>query len=255
MLGTFNRGMLNPAMENAVFTQPKGYISDPIRLGNIFEIVKVEEHTNAGQASFDEVEPEINAILSDPIVKPKLRAYLTTLRENAFLQIKAGYIDSGAAPGKDTSWKDPAQLKPQTTTKEAVANQRHFKKFLKVIPYGRPGVKDTGDAAPPETAPVPQTPAKPAESLLNRPNGKTAIQPSQMKSPFVRELKPNEIATAIFLVQRKRSGRSDRRAVSLPAARRPQRRNRRQNVGQRRRGHGHLRPRRFRQGQRAVPAL
>jgi hypothetical protein len=161
--------MLNPAMENAVFTQPKGYISDPIRLGNIFEIVKVEEHTNAGQASFDEVEPEINAILSDPIVKPKLRAYLTTLRENAFLQIKAGYIDSGAAPGKDTSWKDPAQLKPQTTTKEAVANQRHFKKFLKVIPYGRTGVKDTGDAAPPETAPVPQTPAKPADGSSPQP--------------------------------------------------------------------------------------
>lgn len=162
-LGTFTKGQLNPAIEKAVFSQPKGYISDPIRLGGIFEIVKVEEHTNEGQATFDEVQNEINARLSDPIVQPKLRAYLTTLRENAFLQIKAGYIDSGAAPGKDTSWKDPTQLKPQTTTKEAVANQRHFKKFLKVIPYGRTGVKDTDAAAPPETSPVPTTPVKNAD--------------------------------------------------------------------------------------------
>jgi parvulin-like peptidyl-prolyl isomerase len=162
-LGNFTKGMLNPAIENAVFTQTKGFISDPIRLGNVFEIVKVEEKTNAGQATFDEVEPEITSILSDPVVKPKLRAYLTTLRQNAFLQIKPGYIDSGAAPGKDTSWKDPATLKPQTVTKEAVANQRHFKKLFKVIPYGRTGVKDSGDAAPPDTAPVPTTPVKNAD--------------------------------------------------------------------------------------------
>jgi parvulin-like peptidyl-prolyl isomerase len=163
-LGTFTKGQLNPAIEKAVFTQQKGYISDPIHLGNIFEIVKVDEHTNGGQATFDEVQQEINARLSDPIVQPKLRAYLTTLRENAFLQIKPGYIDSGAAPGKDTAWKDPSQLKPQTTTKEAVANQRHLKKLFKVIPYGMTGTKDTDAPAPPETAPIPGTPVKNADS-------------------------------------------------------------------------------------------
>ena len=72
------------------------------------------------------------------MVKPKLREYLTQLRENAFLQIKPGFVDSGAAPGKDTSWQDPAQLKPETTTKEAVAAHAH-KKFLHVIPYGHVG--------------------------------------------------------------------------------------------------------------------
>ena len=53
-----------------------------------------------------------------------MRAFLTTLREDAFLEIKEGYVDSGAAPGKDTRWKDVAQLKPQTTTKEEVAARR-----------------------------------------------------------------------------------------------------------------------------------
>jgi peptidyl-prolyl cis-trans isomerase SurA len=150
-------------IEDVVFAQSKGYVTDPIRMGNAFEILKVEEKTNAGQATFDEVQTEINNRMAEPLVPVKLRAYLTDLRQNAFLQIKDGYIDTGAAPGKDTSWKDPSTLKPQTTTKEAVANQRHWKKFMKVVPYGRTGVKDTDAAAPPETAPVPTTPVKNAD--------------------------------------------------------------------------------------------
>jgi parvulin-like peptidyl-prolyl isomerase len=168
-LGTFTRGELAKPMEDLVFAQTKGYISDPIRMGNtatsggIFEIVKVEEKVNPGQATFDEAQNEINNRMSEPLVQPKLRAFLTTLRQDAFLQIKAGYLDSGAAPGKDTSWKDPAMLKPQTTTKEAVANERHFKKLWGVVPYGMTGAKDKGPAAPPETAPVPTTPVKNAD--------------------------------------------------------------------------------------------
>jgi len=164
MLGTFTKGQLNEAIEKVVFPQKKGFVSDPIRVNAGFEVLKVEERTAEGQASFDEVQNEINGRLSEPRVQPKLRELLTQLRRNAFLQIKPGYVDSGAAPDKDTTWKDPAQLKPQTITKESVANQRHWKKFGKVIPYGRTGVKDTQGAAAPEVAPVPATPVKNADS-------------------------------------------------------------------------------------------
>jgi peptidyl-prolyl cis-trans isomerase SurA len=164
MLGTFTKGQLTPAIENVVFPQKKGYVTDPpIRIPAGFEIMKVEERTAEGQASFDEVQNEIQNRLSEPKVQPKLRELLTQLRKNAFLQIKPGYLDSGAAPEKDTAWKDPAQLKPQTTTKEAVANQRRFKKFMHVVPYGRTGAKDTQGAAPPEVAPVPSAPVKNAD--------------------------------------------------------------------------------------------
>ena len=162
--GAFTKGQLAKSIDDIVFKQNKGYITDPIRLPGGFHILKIEEHTTAGQATFDEAETEINGRLSEPQVQPKLRALLTELRQNAFLQIKDGYVDTGAAPGKDTSWKDPAHLTPQTTTKEAVANERRFKKFLKVIPYGRTGVKDTDAGAPPETSPVPTTPIPNADS-------------------------------------------------------------------------------------------
>jgi parvulin-like peptidyl-prolyl isomerase len=166
MLGTFTKGQLAPAIENIIFPQKKGYVTDPIKIAAGFEIMKVEERTAEGQASFDEVQNEIQGRLSEPKVQPKLRELLTQLRKNAFLQIKSGYLDSGAAPEKDTAWKDPAQLKPQTTTKEAVANQRRFKKFMKVVPYGRTGVKDTQGAAPPAVAPVPSTPVKNADGSV-----------------------------------------------------------------------------------------
>jgi hypothetical protein len=76
-------------------------------------------------------------------------------------------MDSGAAPGKDTTWRDALQLKPETTTKAAVQNQRHFKKFMHVVPYGRTGVKDSSDAAP-TVAPVPQTPVQNADGSRSK---------------------------------------------------------------------------------------
>ena len=46
-----------------------------------------------------------------------MREFLTKLRYESFLEIKPGYVDSGAAEGKSTAWTDPAQLKPETVTK------------------------------------------------------------------------------------------------------------------------------------------
>jgi peptidyl-prolyl cis-trans isomerase SurA len=157
-LGAFKRGDLAKDIDDVVFKQAKGYVTDPIRRPAGFEIYRVEEHYAAGQASLDEVQQDIQNKLMEPVVGPKVREYLTQLRQNAFLQIKPGYLDSGAAPGKDTSWQDATQLKPETTTKENVAAHGH-KKLLHVIPYGRVGkAAETSPAPPPATTPVPQTP-------------------------------------------------------------------------------------------------
>src|SRR5579884_130896 len=161
-LGSFKRGEAAPAIEAVVFTHDKGYVTDPIRTPAGFEIYRVEEHYKAGQETFDEAQQEIQSKLAEERVAPKVREYLTQLRQNAFLEIKPGYVDSGAAPNKDTTWRDALQLKPETTTKAAVQNQRHFKKFMHVVPYGRTGVKDTS-AATPTTAPVPNTPVQNAD--------------------------------------------------------------------------------------------
>ena len=133
-LPPYKRGQLNKKLEDVVFKEKKGYVTDPVRLPNGFLILKIEERWEAGQAPLSDVENEIQEKISMPQMQPKVRELLTKLREDAFLEIRAGYTDSGAAPGKDTSWKDPAQLKPETTTKEEVAAQHHRKRLLWVVP-------------------------------------------------------------------------------------------------------------------------
>lgn len=162
-LGTFKPGDLAKQIEDAVFTQNKGYVTDPIRTAAGFEILRVEEHFKEGQAAFDEVASEISGRLSEPRVQPKLRTFLTGQRTKAFLQIKEGFVDSGAAPNKVTTWQDPVQLRPETTTAAAVAAQRHWKKAFKVIPYGRTRGKPLPEAAP-AVAPVPEQPIKNSDS-------------------------------------------------------------------------------------------
>lgn len=142
----FEKGQLAKNIEDAVWAQPKGYISDPFKLNDPpgFYLFKVEDHQKAGLADFEEVQMEIENALFQPKMQPALRTYLTKLRENAYLQIKPGYEDSGAAPGKNTAWEDPAQLKPETVTKEEVAAKTRHKKLLWVIPIPGTEAKQTG---------------------------------------------------------------------------------------------------------------
>jgi parvulin-like peptidyl-prolyl isomerase len=167
-VGPMTKGLMDKPIEDLVFNAKKGFVSDPIRRPNSFLILKVDERIEAGQAPFEEAKNDIQDRLTQPKMEGKVRIFLTGLREDAFLEIKEGYIDSGAAPAKDTRWKDVAQLKPQTTTKEEVAARRK-KHLLWVIPFGT--VKDTRTkgaiAAPAKTsAPAPaagKAPDKPAD--------------------------------------------------------------------------------------------
>ncbi len=157
-LPPFKRGQLLKQIEDIVFKQSKGYVTDPIKIPNGFLILRVEDRYEPGLATYEEVENEISERLAMPQMQPKVRAYLTKLREDAFLEIRQGYVDSGAAPGKDTSWKDVAQLKPQTVTKEEVAAEKRRRKLWFIpIPFTNKAVKPA--AKPANTTPGSTTPA------------------------------------------------------------------------------------------------
>jgi peptidyl-prolyl cis-trans isomerase SurA len=134
LLDPYKKGVLAPALEDQVWEKPKGYVTDPIPVPAGFLILRVEEHQKAGQAELAEVEGEVSDKLYAPRMQPLVRDYLTKLRKEAFLEIKPEYVDSGAAAGKDTSWVDPAQLKPETITKAAVASQAKKKRLLWMVP-------------------------------------------------------------------------------------------------------------------------
>lgn len=138
-IGWMKKGMLNAQIEELVFQGKKNIVTDPIKLPNGWLILRVEDFHQAGQAELEQVQNEIMEKLYMPRFQPQMREYLTKLRMEAFLEIKEGYLDSGAAPGKNTAWTDPAQLKPETVSKEEVASRRRMKRALWVVPI--PGTK------------------------------------------------------------------------------------------------------------------
>lgn len=140
-MGPWEKGKLREDIEALVWDKPRNFVSDPIRVPEGFLILRVDEHQKEGQAELEEVEGEIMEKFYGQRFQPALREYLTKLRQEAFLEIKSGWVDTGAAPGKNTAWSDPAQLKPETITKEEVAAQTRRRRLLWAIPI--PGTSVT----------------------------------------------------------------------------------------------------------------
>jgi peptidyl-prolyl cis-trans isomerase SurA len=145
-MGSWEKGQLMQSIEDQIWDKPRGFVTPPIKVANGFLVLKVDEHQKAGQAAFEEVEMEVQDKLFGPRMQPLLRKYLTDLRANAFLEIKAGYEDAGAAPGKNTRWTDPAELKPETVKKDEV-NQTRMKRLLWLVPIPGTSTKKTGTSS------------------------------------------------------------------------------------------------------------
>ena len=121
-LGEFKRGTLAKALEDKTFAMKAGDVSDVIRTKQGFVILKVAEHRDAGVPTLSEVQPKIQDAIYMEKLQPALREYLTKLREDAFIDVKSGYVDTGASPN---------QTKPiETASKEPGARELKKKKKL-----------------------------------------------------------------------------------------------------------------------------
>ena len=109
-LGEFKRGTLAKELEDKTFAMKPGEVSDVIRTKQGFIILKVTEHTEAGVPPLNKMESRIQDALYMQKLQPALREYLTKLREDAFIDIKDGYVDTGASPNEtkpiETAAKD-----------------------------------------------------------------------------------------------------------------------------------------------------
>jgi parvulin-like peptidyl-prolyl isomerase len=147
-IGIFRRNVLMKEIEDEVFNAQRGHITNLIEVQNGFLILKVDERYREGQAELEEVENEIRNKLMMPKVQPAIREYLTKLREDAYIELRPGYVDVAAAAGKDTSWSDPAKLAPVTTTKEEVLAKKKKRRLLWLIPLPGGGAKDKDGETP-----------------------------------------------------------------------------------------------------------
>jgi peptidyl-prolyl cis-trans isomerase SurA len=124
-LSYFKRGTLSKELEDKVFALKGGETTDTVRTKQGYVILQVTEHQMAGIPSFKEVESRIQDALYMQKLQPALRAFLSTLREEAFIDVKTGYIDSGASA---------KQTQPiETTDKEPKSKKLKKKKKLGVF--------------------------------------------------------------------------------------------------------------------------
>ena len=124
-LSYFKRGTMPKELDDKVFALKTGEVSDVIRTKQGYVILLAAEHQMAGIPSLKEAEPRIQDALYMQKLQPALRAYLTTLREQAYIDYKSGYVDTGAST---------KQTKPvETEDKEAGARKLKKKKKLGVF--------------------------------------------------------------------------------------------------------------------------
>jgi peptidyl-prolyl cis-trans isomerase SurA len=107
-LGGFERGQLDPKIEPIVFKLNRNDMTDVIETKNGFMILQVEMRYEAGLQPIDKVEGEIMNRLYMEKTGPALRVYLKKLREESFLYIKPGFVDSAAVAANTSIEEVPA---------------------------------------------------------------------------------------------------------------------------------------------------
>jgi peptidyl-prolyl cis-trans isomerase SurA len=122
-LGAFKRGTLAKELEDRTFAMKSGDVTDVIRTKQGYVILKVTNHQVAGIPSMKDVEPKLQDALYMQKLQPALRAYLTKLREDAYIDYKDGYIDSGASPN---------QTKPIETATAKATDSKKLKRKKKL---------------------------------------------------------------------------------------------------------------------------
>jgi peptidyl-prolyl cis-trans isomerase SurA len=158
-LGEFQRGKLGAKeIEDKAFALNAGQSTQPIRTKQGYIILQATQHNTGGEGSFKQVEPQVEEAIFMERMQPKLREYLTKLREEAAIYVKPGNVDTGASPNEMqltyTAYEPPAPKKK--------------KKFARARYRGK--VR----SAPTQTTQTAQTAATPPATAGSAPAGTAA---------------------------------------------------------------------------------
>ncbi len=99
-LGDYKRGDLPKVMEDATFGLKPGEFSAPIRTRQGWLILEVTDHSQGGAIPLDQAQNDIQEKIGMTKMEPAMRGYLAKLRDEAAIQVRAPYSDSGATPNE-----------------------------------------------------------------------------------------------------------------------------------------------------------
>jgi peptidyl-prolyl cis-trans isomerase SurA len=125
-LGMFKRGQLAKELEDRTFAMKSGEVTDVIRTKQGYVILKVDDHQMAGIPPMKDVMGKIQDALYYQKLQPALRAYLTKLREEAYIKYATGYVDTGMSPN---------QTQPIETISDKESDGKKLKKKHKKLGF------------------------------------------------------------------------------------------------------------------------
>lgn len=125
-LGMFKRGQLAKELEDRTFAMKSGEVTDVIRTKQGYVILKVDDHQMAGIPPMKDVMGKIQDALYYQKLQPALRAYLTKLREEAYIKYATGYVDTGMSAN---------QTQPIETISDKESDGKKLKKKHKKLGF------------------------------------------------------------------------------------------------------------------------
>ncbi len=149
-LGQYQPGALPKVLEDKTFPLKAGEFTDPILTRQGYIVLKVIQHVPGGPRPYKDVENEVEDAFYMSRMEPAIRAYLTKLREDSFIDIKQGFIDTGASPN-ETKPIQSAYV-PPAPKKKAKVERTRYRETTHTFRQKSP----QAEAAP---APAPPTPA------------------------------------------------------------------------------------------------
>lgn len=124
-LGDFHRGALAKVLEDQTFDLPVGGYTAPIRTRQGYVILQVTKHIPGGVEPLQKVERQVEQAVYMEKIGPAVRQYLTRLRNEAYIDIRPGYTDSGASPEEFKGIEFAAYEPPQTKKKKNKVKSRY----------------------------------------------------------------------------------------------------------------------------------
>lgn len=107
----FTRDTLPANLAEPVFKLKRGETTDVIRTDNGFIILKVEQRFGEGLQPVETVEGEIQNKLYYEKLRPAMRDYMKKLREDSYVLVKPGFVDSAAVAAMPITEVEPEKPK------------------------------------------------------------------------------------------------------------------------------------------------
>lgn len=97
-MGTFTRGQLAPSIDNAVFKLQPNEMTPVMQIPGGYAIFQVQQRYQAGVQPLSKVRDQIVQALYQERMPAATRKFLKVLREQSYITVAHGYVDTAAVP-------------------------------------------------------------------------------------------------------------------------------------------------------------